>query len=63
MMAAYLNKKQHMAKQHRSIIDVFGEVADERRDNANRAHELVDILVIALYGILGGADDWVSIAE
>jgi hypothetical protein len=62
-MAAHLDKKQLMAKQQRSIIDFFGKVEDKRRDNANREHELVDILVIALCGMLGGADDWVSIAE
>jgi predicted transposase YbfD/YdcC len=63
MMAAYLDKKWPMTQQQRSIIDFFGEVEDERRDNANREHELVDILVVALCGMLGGADDWVSIAE
>ena len=63
MMAANSLKKQPMTKQQRSIIDFFSEVEDERRDNANREYELVDILVIALCGMLSGADDWVSIAE
>jgi hypothetical protein len=54
---------QTMAKQSRSIIDFLSEVEDERRDNANREHELVDILVIALCGMLSGADDWVCIAQ
>ena len=52
-----------MNKKQRSIIDFFSEIEDERRDNANREHELVDILVIALCGMLSGADDWVAIAE
>ena len=33
------------------------------RNNANRQHEFVDILVIALCGMLSAADDWVSIVE
>ena len=63
MMAAFLLKMQTMDEQQRSIIDFFNEVEDERRDNANKEHELVDILVIALCGMLSGADDWVAIAE
>ena len=63
MMAAFFHKMQTMAKPQRSIIDFFSELEDERRDNANKEHELVDILVIALCGMLSGADDWVAIAQ
>lgn len=52
-----------MTNHPRSIIDCFGEIEDYRRDNANKRHELVDILVIALCGMLSAADDWKSIAE
>lgn len=52
-----------MDQEQRSIIDFFSEVPDPRRDNANRRHELIDVLVIALCGILSSADDWVSIAQ
>lgn len=46
-----------------NIIDVFCEIEDPRRETLNRRHEFVDILVIALCGMLCSADDWVSIAE
>lgn len=52
-----------MGNQTRSIIDCFAEIEDYRRDNKNVRHELTDIFVIALCGMLSGADDWVSIAE
>lgn len=45
-----------------SIVELLSEIEDPRRDNANRRHELIDILVIALCGMLSAADDWVSIA-
>ena len=45
-----------------SIIEFFGDISDPRRDNANKQHELIDVLVIALCGMLSSADDWVSIA-
>jgi predicted transposase YbfD/YdcC len=46
-----------------SIIDFLSEIEDPRRDTANRRHELIDILVIALCGMLSAADDWVSIEQ
>lgn len=52
-----------MEKQTRSILDYFGEIEDYRRDNANKRHEFIDILVIALCGMLSAADDWISIAQ
>lgn len=46
----------------KSIVDFLSEIEDPRRDNANRRHEFIDIMVIALCGMLSSADDWVSIA-
>ncbi len=62
MASVFLGEIISRAKAAPQVTD-SGEVEDERRDNANRAHELVDILVIALCGMLSGADDWVSIAQ
>jgi predicted transposase YbfD/YdcC len=52
-----------MNTDERSIIDFLSEIEDPRRETANRRHELVDILVIALCGMLSAADDWVSIEQ
>ena len=49
--------------EQRSIFELLSEIEDPRRNNANKQHEFVDILVIALCGMLSAADDWVSIAE
>ena len=46
-----------------NIVDFLSEIEDPRRDNANKRHEFIDILVIALCGMLSAADNWVSIAE
>jgi hypothetical protein len=51
-----------MSMEQNRIIEFLSEIEDPRRDNANRRHELIDILVIALCGMLSAADDWVSIA-
>lgn len=51
-----------MNKDPRSIVEFLSEIEDPRRDNANRRHEFIDIMVIALCGMLSSADDWVSIA-
>ena len=50
-----------MSDSSTSIIEFFGDISDPRRDNANKRHDFIDILVIALCGMLSGADDWVSI--
>ncbi|MEJ2418650.1 MAG: hypothetical protein P8Y45_17300 [Exilibacterium sp.] len=41
-----------MVKELPSIVEFLGEIEDPRRDNANRRHEFIDILVIALCGML-----------
>jgi len=50
-----------MTSEKRNIKDILGEIEDFRRDNKNKRHDLVDILVIALCGMISGAEDWVSI--
>ena len=39
----------------------FGDIADPRVERT-RAHQLLDILAIALFAVLAGADGWVAIA-
>ena len=41
----------------------FDELEDPRRMTLNMRHKFYDILVIALSGILAGADDWKTVAE
>lgn len=43
-----------------TIVDHFAQLPDPRVDRTRR-HELMDMLVIALCGVICGADDWVSI--
>src|SRR5215203_4040269 len=43
-----------------SIGEHFAALTDPRRDHL-KAHRLVDILTIALCGVICGADDWVAI--
>ena len=42
------------------ILEFFSELTDPRLDRRKR-HVLEDIVVLAICGILGGADDWVGI--
>ena len=46
-----------------SPVLYFEQVSEPRRRTKNRKHRLSDILVITLYGVLVGLDDWCSIAE
>jgi len=43
-----------------TILECFSELTDPRLDRRKR-HLLEDIVVLAICGILGGADDWVGI--
>jgi len=45
-----------------SLAYHFASVKDPRVLKRSR-HKLIDILVIAICGVICGADDWVSIAE
>lgn len=44
------------------ITDVFATLSDPRLDR-NRLHRLVDIVVIALCALIGGAEGWEQIAQ
>lgn len=50
-----------MSKKVRSIIEYLGYIEDYRKNTPHKRHEFIDILVIALCGMISGADDWVSI--
>ncbi|WP_157979488.1 ISAs1 family transposase [Rhodoferax ferrireducens] len=45
-----------------SLLEHLGRVPDPRVKRTRR-HELMDILVIALCAVIGGADDWVEIVQ
>jgi len=44
------------------IEEHFGQITDERRAEGKR-HKLIEIIVIAICGIICGADDWPGIEE
>lgn len=46
----------------RGLIQHLGEVPDPRMTRTQR-HELLDILVIALCAVIGGADQWTEVVE
>ncbi len=43
-----------------SLTEHFGNLDDPRIDRTKR-HELIDILTIALCGVIAGADSWVDV--
>lgn len=45
-----------------SITHHFSDLTDPRIDRTKR-HKLLDIIVIAICGIICGADDWVSLPD
>ncbi len=44
------------------IEEHFGQITDKRRAEGKR-HKLIDIIVVAICGIICGADDWPGIEE
>ena len=44
-----------------SITEHFAELDDPRRETANRRHEFVDILTLALCAVIGGANHWTTV--
>ena len=44
-----------------NIADHFKDLKDPRRITSNRRHKFIDVIVIAICGIISNADDWVSI--
>ncbi len=51
-----------MSSEPTSLVEHFGSLKDPRIERKN-SHHLIDIVVIAICGIICGADDWVSISE
>jgi predicted transposase YbfD/YdcC len=45
-----------------TLIEHFTPLQDPRMINKNR-HKLLDVVVIAICAVIGGAEDWVSISE
>lgn len=45
------------------ISSHFSNLSDPRRETANRRHKFIDIIVIAICGVICGADDFTSIAR
>jgi hypothetical protein len=43
-----------------TIAQCFAEVDDPRRDHLKR-HWLIDIIILAIGGVISGADSWVEI--
>ena len=44
-----------------SITEHFAELDDPRRQTANRRHEFIDILTLALCAVIGGANHWTTV--
>ena len=42
-----------------SLVEHFSEMEDRRIERSKR-HKLLDIVVIAICGVICGADDWVA---
>ena len=47
----------------KAIEEHFKSLTDPRRKTANQRHKFVDILVIAICGIICGADSWVAVEK
>jgi predicted transposase YbfD/YdcC len=45
-----------------SVRECFAEVPDPRREHCRR-HNLLDILALTIFAVVGGADSWVDVAE
>jgi predicted transposase YbfD/YdcC len=45
-----------------AIVEFFEDIEDPRRATANKRHDLMDIIVIAVVGMICGADSWTEIA-
>nr|AFT63975.1 transposase IS4 family protein [gamma proteobacterium D250] len=50
-----------MTESYANLSQSLSQLKDHRRQNRNIRHEFIDILIIALCGMLSGADDWVAI--
>jgi predicted transposase YbfD/YdcC len=45
------------------VVRHFSNVEDPRANDRRRKHKLADIMVLAICGVICGADDWVTIAR
>lgn len=54
--------KPEARKQKRTFVDFFSDIEDVRLDR-KKQHELIDIFVVALCGVLTGADGWAGIEQ
>ncbi len=41
----------------KSLVELFGDIEDPRIERS-KLHKLVDIIVIAICGVISGADGW-----
>jgi len=46
-----------------TIIEYFSDLEDPRNHILKNRHKLMDIIVIAICGVICGADDWVAISD
>lgn len=46
-----------------TLLEVFAELPDPRRDHPNKLHKLIDIVVIALCAVISKCESWVEIAD
>ena len=46
-----------------TFLRYFDSLKDPRLSNHNKRHNLEDILVITILGVICGADNWVEISE
>lgn len=46
-----------------SLLSVFADLPDPRRDTKNKVHLLTDIMTIATCAVIAGAESWEEIAE
>ena len=46
-----------------SIVEHFEDLPDPRRDDPNKRHKLIDIMVLSLCGVLAGCDAFTEIED
>lgn len=46
-----------------AFVSNFSNLDDPRKDNHNRRHDLMDILMLTILGVICGADTWVAVEK
>ena len=46
-----------------TFVDYFSSLRDPRKDNHNKRHQLMDILVLTILAVICGADNWVAVTD